>query len=98
MLYTQLSLTSEGTDCRVKLKKQRNYRLTEAEDRGVIRAARAAGVTESQWLRLLVRVALGETALLEQLERVSRARKGRPRSLAVKKRRPRRTKGSADME
>jgi hypothetical protein len=94
MLYVRLSLTSKGTDDCVKLKKQRNYRLTAAEDRGVIRAARAAGVTESQWLRLLVRVALGETALLEQLERVSRARKGRSRSPAVKKRQGRRrTKG-----
>lgn len=51
------------------LTKQKNFRLSAAEDRGVSRAARAAGLTESQWLRLVVRAALGETELLGQLSR-----------------------------
>lgn len=55
----------------VKLTKQKNFRLSAQEDRGVQRAARAAGITDSQWLRLVVRAALGETDLLEQLSRAS---------------------------
>ena len=72
----------EGIERRVKLTKQKNFRLTAAEDKGVTKAARDVGFTDSEWLRIIVRVALGETALLEQLQRVSRVRE------RVKKRSP----------
>jgi hypothetical protein len=54
----------------MKLTKQKNFRLTAREDQLLQREARRAGVTDSEWLRLIVRAALGETALLEQMSRV----------------------------
>jgi hypothetical protein len=55
----------------VKLTEQKNFRLSDRESKAVERAAREAGVTESVWLRLVVRAALGETDLLAQLSRVA---------------------------
>jgi hypothetical protein len=60
------------TGRRVKRAKQKNFRLMAAEDRQIQRAARAAGLTDSQWIRLMVLAALGETTLLKELERVVR--------------------------
>jgi hypothetical protein len=59
------------------LEKQKNIRLATSEDRKLQKAARAVGLTDSQWIRLVVRVALGETLLLEQLTRVAKV--GQPR-------------------
>jgi len=55
----------------VKLSKQKNFRASERESKAIERAARDAGVSESVWVRLIVRAALGETALLEQLSRAA---------------------------
>lgn len=69
----------------VKLTEQKNFRLSDRESKAVERAAREAGVTESVWLRLIVRAALGETDLLAQLSRVAvptptkKSRSKRPR-------------------
>jgi hypothetical protein len=63
----------------VKLDKQKNFRLTGSEDRKIQKAARAAGLTDSQWLRLIVLTALGETALLDQLERAADVRRRKAR-------------------
>lgn len=64
-------MAAQWTKRTVKLTKQKNFRCSMAEDKAVQRAARDAGLTESQWLRLVVRAALGETKLLEQLTRAS---------------------------
>jgi hypothetical protein len=73
--------------------KQKNFRLSAREAQRVQRAARQAGVTESEWLRLVVLTALGETALLEQLSRVAlRARKRSDPSLRAT---PPRNRGAA---
>jgi hypothetical protein len=56
----------------VALTKQKNFRLSAPEAKRMEREAREAGLTDSQWLRLIVRAALGETRLLEQLTRVVR--------------------------
>jgi hypothetical protein len=69
-----------------KLTKQKNFRLADDEDKAVPQAAHAAGLTESQWLRLMTRVALGETALLEQLQRASRLQSRQPSPRPVQKR------------
>jgi hypothetical protein len=61
----------------VKLTRQKNFRLTAREEKGIEREAQAVGLTDSQWLRLVVRAALGETRLLEQLSRVAPRRKAR---------------------
>jgi len=58
----------------MKLTKQKNFRLSEAEARKLQREARRAGLSESEWLRLVVRAALGERALLEHLARVAPTR------------------------
>jgi hypothetical protein len=76
----------------VKLTKQKNFRVTAAEDKGVTEAARDAGFTDSEWLRMIVRVALGETALLKQLQRVSNARVATKKASPVRKPRRPRTK------
>lgn len=55
----------------MKLTKQKNFRVTETESRGAKLAAFDAGITESQFFRLLLRAALGETQLLEQLSRAA---------------------------
>ena len=52
--------------------KQKNFRLSVREAKAVEKAARTAGVSESTWLRLVVRAALGETDLIEQLSRAMR--------------------------
>ena len=54
------------------LKKQKNIRLATSEARKLQKAARAVGLTDSQWIRLVVRVALGETLLLDQLTRAAK--------------------------
>lgn len=59
----------------MRLTKQKNFRLSERESKSVERAARDAGVSESVWLRLIVRAALGETDLLAQLSRAAAKRK-----------------------
>jgi hypothetical protein len=53
---------------------QKNFRLSASEAKQVQRAASRAGLTESEWLRLVVRTALGDRALLDQLMRVAPAR------------------------
>jgi hypothetical protein len=55
---------------RVPLAKQKNFRLSEREAELLRREVKRAGVSESQWLRLVVLTALGETSLAEQLVRV----------------------------
>ncbi len=55
----------------LKLDKQKNFRLAIGEATLLEKAALQAGLTESQWLRLVVLAALGETSLLEQLSRAS---------------------------
>jgi hypothetical protein len=55
----------------VKLTAQKNVRMTDLESKAVKRAARDAGLTESVWIRLIVRVALGDTDLLMQLSRAA---------------------------
>ena len=59
--------------------KQKNFRLSTAEDRKLQKAARAVGFTDSQWIRMVVRVALGETVLLAQLTRASKVDQARRR-------------------
>jgi len=54
----------------MRLNRQKNFRLSDAESKALGREAKKAGLTESQWLRLLVLTALGESSLFEQLERV----------------------------
>jgi hypothetical protein len=57
----------------MKLDRQKNFRLSAAEAELLRRAVAKAGVTESQWLRLVVLTALGKTELVEQLSRVADA-------------------------
>jgi uncharacterized protein (DUF1778 family) len=64
-------LAAQGAERVVNLTKQKNFRLSSSEEKLLQRAARKAGLTESQWLRLIVRAALGETMLLDQLSRVA---------------------------
>jgi hypothetical protein len=56
---------------RLELDKQKNFRLETGEAKILAKAALHAGLPESQWLRLVVLAALGETSLLEQLTRVA---------------------------
>lgn len=78
-----------------KLTKQQNFRLAADEDKALRQAARDAGLKESQWLRLMVRVALGETALLEQLQRASGLRPRKRSRGSSTKRRSSRTSAKA---
>lgn len=55
----------------MKLTKQKNIRVSGRESKAIAKAAREAGVSEPVWIRLIVRAALGETALLEQLSRAA---------------------------
>lgn len=60
----------------MKLNRQKNFRLSEAEAKRLSRAVQQTGLTESQWLRLMVLAALGESHLAEHLTRVA----ARPRA------------------
>lgn len=67
----------------MKLTAQKNFRMTSRESKAVERAARDAGLPESVWLRLIVRVAIGDTDLLMQLSRAAippRPKRGARRS------------------
>jgi hypothetical protein len=64
----------------VKLGRQKNFRLSEAESERLSREVKKTGLTESQWLRLLVLTALGESNLSEQLNRVAARRRSRQRA------------------
>ena len=59
----------------MKLDRQKNFRLSGAEAKRMSRAVKKAGLTESQWLRLMVLAALGESTLSEQLQRVAARRR-----------------------
>lgn len=63
----------------VKLTKQKNFRLSDRESKALEKAAREVGVSESVWLRLVVRTALGETDLLEQLSRAAKRKLIKPK-------------------
>jgi hypothetical protein len=63
----------------VTLGRQKNFRLSEAEAERLSREVKKTGLTESQWLRLLVLTALGESSLSEQLNRVVAQRRRRTR-------------------
>lgn len=58
----------------MRLDRQKNFRLSEAESERLSREVKKTGLTESQWLRLLVLTALGESTLAAQLQRVSKRR------------------------
>lgn len=67
-------MVAARADCLVKLTRQKNFRTSARESRAIAKAACEAGVSEPVWLRLVVRAALGETSLLEQLSRASACR------------------------
>lgn len=69
-------MARERAHSRVKLSKQKNFRLEETYARKLELAARQAGLTESEWLRLVVRTALGDRSLLEQLLRATEVKAG----------------------
>lgn len=74
----------------MSLDRQKNFRLSATEAELLSREVKKTGLTESQWLRLLVLTALGESALAEQLQRVVPRRRGerRPRAAEKLKRTP----------